>query len=311
MLQRVWMSHVQMLRGRMRRDLKTMKRHGKSWASGTRTVGAVRPGRYSGGVFRVTATMRRVHRALEELYRAKYPRLAVGHRQSMVARIAQLAGAKSQLKRRFVHIDGEYASSNEWSLVWREVDTAFESRILTGAVINSNHIEPQRFLEDAANVALERVRDAVERHGSVKVNTVFNGEFVTKNKRANKSIITKNSEIHRFARVARHRAYPSIAPRAFQERDSGWALSRIFNLTINVYKLNPLRAECHRSTTRNSDKTNGNQCSYDGQYACFAWSVVAALYLTEKYTERESSYPHYDSTESHKHWVPKDFKRHF
>ena len=218
--------------------------------------------------------------------------------------------AKS-LKRRFVHIDGEYASSNEWSLVWREVDAAFESRILTGAVINSNHIEPQRFLEDAANVALERVRDAVERHGSVKVNTVFNGEFVTKNKRANKSIITKNSEIHRFARVARHRAYPSIAPRAFQERDSGWALSRIFNLTINVYKLNPLRAECHRSTTRNSDKTNGNQCSYDGQYACFAWSVVAALYLTEKYTERESSYPHYDSTESHKHWVPKDFKRHF
>jgi len=27
--------------------------------------------------------------------------------------------------------------------------------------------------------------------------------------------------------------------------------------------------------------------------ACFAWSVVAALYPTEKYTERESSYPHY------------------
>ncbi|XP_018360238.1 PREDICTED: uncharacterized protein LOC108759354, partial [Trachymyrmex cornetzi] len=27
--------------------------------------------------------------------------------------------------------------------------------------------------------------------------------------------------------------------------------------------------------------------------ACFAWSVVAALYPAEKYTERESSYPHY------------------
>ena len=46
---------------------------------------------------------------LEELYRAKCPRLAVGHRQSVVARIARLAGAKSQLKRRFVH-NGEYAS---------------------------------------------------------------------------------------------------------------------------------------------------------------------------------------------------------
>ena len=78
-----------------------------------------------------------------DLYRAKRPRLAIGHRQSAIARIARLAGAKSQLERRFVHIDGEYASgeygnSNESSLVWREIDAAFESRILTGAVINSN-----------------------------------------------------------------------------------------------------------------------------------------------------------------------------
>ena len=31
----------------------------------------------------------------------------------------------------------------------------------------------------------------------------------------------------------------------FQECDSGWALSRILNLTVNVNKLNPLRAGCH------------------------------------------------------------------
>ncbi|XP_018358170.1 PREDICTED: uncharacterized protein LOC108757963 [Trachymyrmex cornetzi] len=29
--------------------------------------------------------------------------------------------------------------------------------------------------------------------------------------------------------------------------------------------------------------------------ACFAWAVVAALYPAEKYTERESSYPHYST----------------
>ena len=37
---------------------------------------------------------------LEELCRAKRPHLAVGHRQSAVARIARLADAKSQLERR-------------------------------------------------------------------------------------------------------------------------------------------------------------------------------------------------------------------
>ena len=97
---------------------------------------------------------------LEELCRAKRPRLTIGYRQSAVARIARLAGAKLELERRFVHIggeyaSGEYASGNERSLAWREIDVAFESRILTGAVINSNHIEPRRFLKDAGDVVLE------------------------------------------------------------------------------------------------------------------------------------------------------------
>ncbi|KYN19998.1 hypothetical protein ALC57_07657 [Trachymyrmex cornetzi] len=75
---------------------------------------------------------------LEELCRTKRPRLAVGQRQSAVARIERLVGAKSQLERRFVHVGGEYAGSgyasgNERSLVWREIE-AFESRIATGPV---------------------------------------------------------------------------------------------------------------------------------------------------------------------------------
>ena len=52
-------------------------------------------------------------------------------------------------------------------------------------MINSNrHIEPRRFLEEVGNVILEQVRDTVERHGNVKVNTAFNGAM--KDKRANK-----------------------------------------------------------------------------------------------------------------------------
>ncbi|XP_011069295.1 PREDICTED: uncharacterized protein LOC105155092 [Acromyrmex echinatior] len=39
-----------------------------------------------------------------------------------------------------------------------------------------------------------------QKHGSVKVNTAFNGEFM-KDKRANKSIITKNSRIYRCANM--------------------------------------------------------------------------------------------------------------
>ena len=47
-------------------------------------------------------------------------------------------------------------------------------------------------MEDAREIVLERVRDAVERHGSAKVNTAFNGEFMINIKRDIKSINTKN-----------------------------------------------------------------------------------------------------------------------
>lgn len=77
------------------------------------------------------------------------------------------------MRGRFMHVGAGYG------LRWREIDTAFENRILTGAVINykhSRHIEPHQFLENAREIVFKRVRDAIERHGSVKVNTAFNGD---------------------------------------------------------------------------------------------------------------------------------------
>ena len=142
---------------------------------------------------------------LEERCSAKRPRIEVGNRLSLVARIARLAGEKKQLERRFIHVGGEYAStsdSDKKSLVWRDIDAAFKSRVLTGAVINMDHIELQQFLEDTCDMVIERVQDAIEKHNSVKVNTVFNGEFVNiHGDRDNKNIATKNHELYRTSNV--------------------------------------------------------------------------------------------------------------
>ena len=74
--------------------------------------------------------------SLQEKSRVKRPRLSIGRQQSLVAQIARIESAKTQLQRRFIHIGGEYAAGssddNAQRLVWREIDTAFESRILTG-----------------------------------------------------------------------------------------------------------------------------------------------------------------------------------
>ncbi|XP_036141075.1 uncharacterized protein LOC118645004 [Monomorium pharaonis] len=79
----------------------------------------------------------------------------------------------------------------------------------------------------------------------------------------------------------------------FQKRDSGRALSRIQNLTVNVNKYNFMRAGCHMTLPREiiTKRAVVNVKSMDN--ACFAWSVIAALYPAERNSERESSYPHY------------------
>jgi len=95
------------------------------------------------------------------------------------------------LQRRFIHFGGDYTGTNNSDaerLVWREIDTAFESRILTGAVINFKHVEPRQFLEDAREIVLEHVRSVMQENDNIKIHTMFNGEFVTGDKRANKSI---------------------------------------------------------------------------------------------------------------------------
>jgi len=59
----------------------------------------------------------------------------------------------------------QVASTRVTTLVWQQIDAAFEKRVLTDVIINADYIEPRQFLEDAGKIVFERVRDAVKRHG--------------------------------------------------------------------------------------------------------------------------------------------------
>ncbi|KYN09117.1 hypothetical protein ALC57_18748, partial [Trachymyrmex cornetzi] len=232
--------------------------------------------------------------SLEEQSHIKRPRLSIGNRQSVIACIARPESLKDSMRGRFVYVGAGHG------LRWREIETAFESRILTAAVINTNHIEPRRFLEDVSEIVLERVQCIMQRYDAIKINTIFNGEFVAGDKRANKSIAPRNYELYRYSDLREWYVTRVVEPiltslEEFQERDSGWALSRILNLAVNVNKHNPLRAGCHIKLPREImlKRTVINVQSTDN--ACFAWSVVAALHPAQKHVERESSYPHYST----------------
>ena len=91
---------------------------------------------------------------------------------------------------RFVHLGIGYGFR------WCVIETAFESHTLMGAVINFKHIEHRRFLEDASEIVLEHVHSIMQRYDSIKINTVFNDEFVADDKRVNISIATRNYELY-------------------------------------------------------------------------------------------------------------------
>jgi len=76
-------------------------------------------------------------------------------------------------------------------------DTAFKNRILTSTIINSKYIKPRQFLENASEIMLDRVRDILQKYDILKMNTVFNDEFVADDKRANKNVSTRNCELFR------------------------------------------------------------------------------------------------------------------
>ncbi|KYQ59131.1 hypothetical protein ALC60_01859 [Trachymyrmex zeteki] len=92
---------------------------------------------------------------LEEQSRFKRPRLSIS-KQSLIARIARLENLKDSVHERFVQVGAGY-----------------------------------QFLEDASKIVLECMRDVM----NIKINTVFNGEFVSGDKRANKTVSTRNFEL--------------------------------------------------------------------------------------------------------------------
>ena len=52
---------------------------------------------------------------------------------------------------------------------WGECDAAFKRRLQTGVIVNLIHKDIDNFLNDAFTLFAERVKDALNRHGALKV----------------------------------------------------------------------------------------------------------------------------------------------
>ncbi|XP_076278400.1 uncharacterized protein LOC143208149 [Lasioglossum baleicum] len=187
------------------------------------------------------------------------------------------------------------------TLRWENVESAFKNRISTGIVINVEHIDPKQFLQHAKRIITGRVTEFLNTHSSLKANVSLEAEFMQRaNEVSVKSFGTRNVALFRTSDLRQwyqRDVVPTILTslEEFQERDSGWALSKILHLIVNFSNYQPLQAGCAAATylprTIQLKRAVMNVVSKDE--ACFFWAVVVGLYPAEAHPSRLSSYPHY------------------
>lgn len=254
---------------------------------------------------------------LEGYLRGKGAVLSIGVKQKITTWIVRLRGLRAlkrvQLSRsgRGVVLsqgstqqhEGEEEESSNNNIIVEDIETIFKGRVATRAFINLTHIEPRQFFENVQSRVIDYIESCIKQHNSLKVNTSLSAEFLSGETSDTKTFNTANSEL--FALTDLNEWYEkSVYKRTltlleeFQERDSGWALSKILHLLVNVNKYNPFKAGCYdikipKQILLKHATINVRPWENDG--ACFFWSIMACLYTPSHHVTRQSSYPHYST----------------
>lgn len=187
-------------------------------------------------------------------------------------------------------------------LIWHSIDSCFDGRLCTGLIANLSIKDPLCFLNKAFNSFKRKIQTHLK-NSMLKVNVVLVCNFI-KPQSGNtdmKTFSTKNHIIDISTNLKNW--YNDNVIRAltnkleeFSERDSGWALSEVLHLKVNINNFSPLKGGISTFVrlpdfiSRKRAVVNvKNRDSY-----CFLWAVVSALHPVEnKHPDRVTSYPHF------------------
>ena len=98
--------------------------------------------------------------------------LTVADRQKLQAAIALIKSILRLLSEHRVAVVGAGLQANENgpSVSWDDIESAFENRIKTGFITNRRHLDLLKFMKDAKQEFIEKVREILKE--PLKVNTV-------------------------------------------------------------------------------------------------------------------------------------------
>ncbi|XP_050308625.1 uncharacterized protein LOC126745018 [Anthonomus grandis grandis] len=188
-------------------------------------------------------------------------------------------------------------------LVWTALESCFNNRIRTGAIVNFNIKDPLIFFKKALRSFLCQVRKELKK-SLLKINVIFlcnfikpqTGEIELKHFTTKNQIVDRNTDLRKFYNdYIKTNILTKLEE--FQERDSGWALYEILQLKINFNNYTPINIgySTYITVPKFIQNTKGVLNIKNNDKYCFLWCIVAALNPcnTNQNPCRTSSYPHF------------------
>nr|CAI5829835.1 unnamed protein product [Callosobruchus analis] len=133
--------------------------------------------------------------------------------------------------------------------MWIDLESCFESRVRTGAIVNLNIKDPVEFFTRAKKSFICKVKKELQR-SLLKVNVIFLAKFIKPSSGEDdiEHFQTKNRVIDHNTDLDVHydnHIQNNILTKLeeFQERDSGWSLYEIIQLKINYNSYTPINVD--------------------------------------------------------------------
>ncbi|XP_060528400.1 uncharacterized protein LOC132703267 [Cylas formicarius] len=189
-------------------------------------------------------------------------------------------------------------------VLWEQIVSCFQGRVLTGVIINLKHKDEQQFLNDCLVIFKKKISKILKQASPMlKVNATFCGEFIKRKSDDQdvtdvKYISTKNAVIDLgtdlnewFVENVKIQILNKLSE--FQERDSGFALQKILYLEININKFEVGNGSSYIELPPEIKRKNACINIQNNDEACFYWSVVCACFPVHLKQHLPTSYPYY------------------
>lgn len=181
------------------------------------------------------------------------------------------------------------------------IESAFGNRIVTYRIVSDSITNqpletPGLFLENIKDKIFTLFDQSIVEHFVVKVNFILHADFTQQTKQLNNTfdfqtfnyVVCKGDSKDYIFSLLTNEIINKVTN--FEKKDSGWSLTKINYLDMNVNKFNPLRGSSYIDLPKDIKNKNAIINVQNKDHECFRWAVLSGLYTPNNNVNRVASY---------------------